>query len=115
MLYMATMLATGLYSIHCLIPPQPGAMAAVSLIKPNIGELILLGLGIAVPAAVAGFAWARFACRNEPRSRARPNLRRCPGWPNTTNGKFQTQFSLVARVVPTMIAQALLEKTDDRR
>lgn len=68
MLYLATMLATGLYSIHCLIPPHPGAMAAVSLIKPNIGELILLGLGIALPTAAAGFAWARFACRNEPRS-----------------------------------------------
>jgi hypothetical protein len=37
---------------------------------PNIGELILLRLGIAVPAAVAGFVWARFACRHEPRSPA---------------------------------------------
>jgi GntP family gluconate:H+ symporter len=70
MLYMATMLATGLYSIHCLIPPHPGALAAVSLIQPNIGELILLGLGIAVPAALAGFAWARFACRHELRAQA---------------------------------------------
>lgn len=68
MLYMATMLATGLYSIHCLIPPHPGAMAAVSLMKPNIGELIVLGIAIAIPGAVAGFAWARFMCRNEPHS-----------------------------------------------
>jgi gluconate:H+ symporter, GntP family len=66
MLYMATMLAAGLYSIHCLIPPHPGAMAAVSLIKPNIGQLIVLGIAIAIPGAVAGFAWARFMCRNEP-------------------------------------------------
>ena len=68
MIYMATMLATGLYSIHCLIPPHPGAMAAVSLIKPNIGQLIVLGIAIAIPGAVAGFAWARFMCRNEPYS-----------------------------------------------
>ena len=70
MLYMATMLAAGLYSIHCLIPPHPGAMAAVSLIKPNIGQLIVLGIAIAIPGAVAGFAWARFMCRNEPCSQA---------------------------------------------
>jgi gluconate:H+ symporter, GntP family len=68
MIYMATMLATGLYSIHCLIPPHPGAMAAVSLMKPNIGQLILLGITIAIPGAAAGFAWARFMCRNEPHS-----------------------------------------------
>jgi len=68
MIYMATMLAAGLYSIHCLIPPHPGAMAAVSLMLPNIGQLIVLGIMVAIPGAVAGFAWARFMCRNEPHS-----------------------------------------------
>jgi len=68
MIYMATMLAAGLYSVHCLIPPHPGAMSAVSLLKPNVGQVIMLGIGIALPAAFAGFAWARFMCRNEPRS-----------------------------------------------
>ena len=70
MIYMATMLAAGLYSIHCLIPPHPGAMAAVSLMKPNIGHLIVLGIVIAIPGAIAGFAWARFMCRNEPHAQA---------------------------------------------
>jgi len=70
MIYMATMLATGLYAIHCLIPPHPGAMAAVSLMKPNIGQLIMLGIAVAIPGAVAGFAWARFMCRNEPCAQA---------------------------------------------
>ena len=27
--YMATLLAMGLYSVHCLIPPHPGALAAI--------------------------------------------------------------------------------------
>jgi len=67
MIYMATMLAAGLYEIHCLIPPHPGAMMAAGLIKPNIAHLIVLGIAIAIPGALAGFAWARFACRNEPR------------------------------------------------
>lgn len=70
MIYMATMLATGLYSIHCLIPPHPGAMAAVSLMKPNIGEMIVLGMVVAIPGAIAGFAWARFMCRKEPHGNA---------------------------------------------
>ena len=65
MIFMATMLAAGLYSIHCLIPPHPGAMFAVSFIKPNVGNLIMIGILIAIPAALAGFAWARFMCRKE--------------------------------------------------
>ncbi len=66
MIYMATLLATGLYSVHCLIPPHPGAMAAAGLLKTNVGQLIGLGLLIAVPGAAAGFAWARWMCRHEP-------------------------------------------------
>jgi len=66
MIQMATMLAAGLYSVHCLIPPHPGAMAAAGLLKPNIGSLLLTGLLVALPAAAAGFAWTRFCCRHEP-------------------------------------------------
>jgi len=65
MIKLATMLAAGLYSVHCLIPPHPGAMAAVGLLKPDIGTLLLFGLIVAVPAAAASFLWAHFACRKE--------------------------------------------------
>jgi gluconate:H+ symporter, GntP family len=65
MIFMATMLAAGLYSIHCMIPPHPGAMAAVGIVKPNIGYLILLGIFIALPAAFAGFGWAKWMTRKE--------------------------------------------------
>ena len=70
MVYMATLLATGLYSVHCLIPPHPGAMAAAGLMKTNVGYLIGLGLLLAVPGAAAGFAWARWMCRHEPHAEA---------------------------------------------
>jgi gluconate:H+ symporter, GntP family len=73
MIYMATMLAAGLYSIHCLIPPHPGAMAAVSIVKPNIGNLIMVGILIAIPAAIAGFVWARFMCRKKINNRPEVN------------------------------------------
>lgn len=73
MLFMATMLAAGLYSIHCMIPPHPGAMAAVAIVKPNIGNLIMIGILIALPAALAGFAWAKFMTRKEIAENLLPN------------------------------------------
>lgn len=54
-------LATGLYSVHCLIPPHPGAAAAAGTIGVEYGRLILFGTLIAIPAAIAGYIWARFA------------------------------------------------------
>jgi GntP family gluconate:H+ symporter len=56
--FMATVLATSLYSVHCLIPPHPGALAAAGIIKVNIGYLILLGIVFAVPGALAAFFWS---------------------------------------------------------
>lgn len=57
--FMATVLAASLYSVHCLIPPHPGALAAAGMIKVNIGYLIILGILFAVPGAVAAFFWSR--------------------------------------------------------
>ena len=37
--FMATVLATSLYSVHCLIPPHPGALAAAGVLKVNVGYL----------------------------------------------------------------------------
>ncbi len=63
--YLATLLAVGLYSVHCLIPPHPGALAAAGIMKAGVGSLLGLGLLLAVPGALAGFAWARWATRRE--------------------------------------------------
>ncbi|HEY4288462.1 MAG TPA: GntP family permease [Puia sp.] len=63
MVIMSVSLATGLYSIHCLIPPHPGAAAAAGAIGVEYGRLILLGILVAVPAAVAGHVWARYVGR----------------------------------------------------
>lgn len=58
---LAICLATGLYSVHCLIPPHPGATAAAGLIGVDPGKLILFGIIAAIPASFVGFLWARFA------------------------------------------------------
>lgn len=57
---MAISLATGLYAVHCLIPPHPGAAAAAGLIGVDFGKLILYGIIVAIPAAIVGFVWANY-------------------------------------------------------
>lgn len=61
--FMAAALATSLYAVHCLIPPHPGATAAAGILDANIGKLILLGIPVSIPAAMAGYGWARMASR----------------------------------------------------
>ncbi len=45
---MSVSLATGLYSVHCLIPPHPGAAAAAANLGVDFGKLILTGIIIAI-------------------------------------------------------------------
>lgn len=59
MAFMATVLATSLYSVHCLIPPHPGALAAAGIINVNVGNLIITGILFAVPGALAAWFWSR--------------------------------------------------------
>jgi GntP family gluconate:H+ symporter len=63
--FMATVLATSLYSVHCLIPPHPGALAAAGLIKVNIGYLIVIGTLFAIPGALAAFYWSRWMTKGK--------------------------------------------------
>lgn len=61
--FMASVLATSLYAVHCLIPPHPGATAAAGILDANIGKVVLIGILVAIPAALAGYGWARFVSR----------------------------------------------------
>ncbi len=63
--FMAAVLATSLYSVHCLIPPHPGALAAAGIIDANIGNLILAGILFAIPGALAAGFWARMMVRGK--------------------------------------------------
>jgi GntP family gluconate:H+ symporter len=58
---MSVSLATGLYAVHCLIPPHPGAAAAAGTIGVDFGRLILIGMAVAVPAMLVGYGWAGYA------------------------------------------------------
>ncbi|WP_343305989.1 GntP family permease [Chitinophaga niabensis] len=65
-LVMSVSLASGLYAVHCLIPPHPGATAAAGIIGADIGKLILIGILVAVPAAVVGCWWAAYMGKKIP-------------------------------------------------
>ena len=58
---MSVSLATGLYAVHCLLPPHPGAAAAAVRIGADIGKLITVGILVAVPGMIVGYLWARYA------------------------------------------------------
>ena len=66
MAMMAVSLAAGLYSVHCLIPPHPGATAAAGVIGVDFGKLILTGMLVAIPATMVGYFWASFAGKKIP-------------------------------------------------
>jgi len=57
---MAVALATGLYATHTLVPPTPGPIAAAGNIGAEnyLGTVILIGLLVAIPAALVGYFWA---------------------------------------------------------
>lgn len=61
---MATALATSLYAVHCLVPPHPGITAAVGTVGGDIGNVMLIGIALAIPAAAVGFWWSVSKGRN---------------------------------------------------
>lgn len=65
-LVMSVSLASGLYAVHCLVPPHPGATAAAGIIGVDIGRLILTGGLVAIPAVIAGCWWASFMGKKIP-------------------------------------------------
>ena len=58
MVVMAVSLGSSLLAIHCFIPPHPGATAAAGIIGVDLGQLMLIGLLIAIPTAMVGYIWA---------------------------------------------------------
>lgn len=72
--FMSTILACALYSVHCLIPPHPGATAAAGITGANIGTLVIAGIAVAIPSVMAAFAWAGFMTRKMPVSSENSDL-----------------------------------------
>ena len=61
-------LATALLSVHCMIPPHPGATAAAATIGVDYGKLMISGILVSIPAMLTGYLWARYAGKKIPSS-----------------------------------------------
>lgn len=59
MVAMTVALSTGLYATHTLVPPTPGPIAAAANLKvDNLLLVILIGMIVAIPGALAGYLFA---------------------------------------------------------
>jgi len=90
---MSISLASGLYAVHCLIPPHPGATTAAGTLSVDFGKLILYGIVIAIPAMLIGHWWAVYAGKkNLPAGQARK-----------TNGEASNEENKEILVHPKMV------------
>ena len=55
---MGTALSAGLYATHCIVPPTPGPIAMAGTLNADLGLVILVGLGVSIPATLAGIIYA---------------------------------------------------------
>jgi GntP family gluconate:H+ symporter len=98
--FMATVLASSLYSVHCLIPPHPGALAAAGLIQVNIGYLILTGTLFAIPGALAAYFWSKWMTNGK----NYPPAKEAETDAQTTPDKLPSAFlSFLPIVVPLLL------------
>jgi len=68
---MAGVLGCALYSVHCMVPTHPGALAAAGILDVNIGHLVILGTAFAVPGFCVSYFWVKFMTKGKDYSPAK--------------------------------------------
>jgi gluconate:H+ symporter, GntP family len=96
---MSVSLATGLFAVHCLIPPHPGAAAAAATIGVDFGKLILTGIVIAIPAMLVGYWWANYAVKKMPLATTQQEV---------AEETLVNQPSLLSSVLPVIVPIILI-------
>ena len=61
----AAIMACSLYSVHCLVPTHPGALAAAEALNVNIGHMIIAGILFAIPATIVAFFYIKFIVKGK--------------------------------------------------
>jgi gluconate:H+ symporter, GntP family len=67
-LWIVLSLATGLYAVHCLVPPHPGITTAAGALQADIGQTMLWGAIAAVLPAIVGYSLGHWFNRRWPLS-----------------------------------------------
>jgi len=52
--------AAGAAATHALVPPTPGPLAVAGMLGEDLGTMIVVGVAVALPGAVAGLLYARW-------------------------------------------------------
>lgn len=99
MAIMSVSMATGLYAVHCLVPPHPGSTAAAATIGVDFGRLILIGGLVGIPAMIVGNLWAKFAGKSVADTTTEPVI--------DANDSI-TRPSLIAAFLPVVIPIILI-------
>lgn len=67
-LHVGVPLIVSLMAVHCLLPPHPAATAVAQMLGADVGQVILIGLIVAVPTVIVGGpVYMKFALKNEVR------------------------------------------------
>lgn len=100
----AVSLASGLFSVHCLIPPHPGITAASGIFGVDLGQLMIVGLIIALPTSFAGYFWSsRFFKKNKLEETAEQDLSSNEYNTMDTKVTFRTFLSFVPVLLPIVL------------
>ncbi|MEP6618191.1 MAG: SLC13 family permease [bacterium] len=79
--YLLAMSASGI-ATHTLVPPHPGPLAVADTLGVDLGVMILMGILVALPAAVVGFTFGTWVDRRMPiPMRIRPTVEAEPPLP----------------------------------
>lgn len=57
---LALAMAAGLQLTHCLVPPTPGPLTAAGMMGVDVGQMILLGVAISIPMAIAAVYYSKW-------------------------------------------------------
>ena len=106
LLYVGVPILAGLSVMHGLVPPHPGPMAAIGVLKADVGKVILYGLIIGLPTAmVSGPMIGRFLSARiqlEPGAMAKNLTQRTPL--KSTPGFLMTVTTILLPILLMMLA-----------
>jgi GntP family gluconate:H+ symporter len=72
--YLLAMSASGV-ATHTLVPPHPGPLAVADALGVDLGVMILVGIVVALPAAMVGCLFGTWVDRPRTRTLGRPSAR----------------------------------------